>query len=93
MEGMIPEEERSGLLAEAEYAEMTGANGGMVLLTPEYTRHIMTLLERAEIALSFYSDPASFQSDADEFGPYTDIERDKGKLARQALGEEEWERV
>lgn len=41
---MIPDEEVQGLLTEAEYAERTGHNGGMVLLTPQYTRHLVKLL-------------------------------------------------
>ena len=43
---MIPEEEIAGLLAEADHAEQTGANGGKVLLTPEYTRHLVWLLRK-----------------------------------------------
>lgn len=37
-----------GLLCEADYAEQTGKNGGMVLLTPEYTRYLMKILKEAQ---------------------------------------------
>jgi Zn ribbon nucleic-acid-binding protein len=41
-------EEVSGLRAEAAHAAKTGANGGMVLLNPNFLRRVLNLLEEGE---------------------------------------------
>ncbi len=45
---MAPEE-IAGLLAEADHAELTGANGGFVLITPCFMRHMCAILEAANL--------------------------------------------
>ncbi len=48
---MIPEEERTGLLCEADHAEKTGADGGYVRLSPAYTRYLMETIADVKAAI------------------------------------------
>lgn len=49
---MMSPMEVDGLLAEADYAEKTGFNGGMVLLTPAFTRRLMDEMTKFDILFS-----------------------------------------